>query len=67
MLILLLDTADASQPTKPFSWQIKSAACSFSVHATLLADAASADLLLGLVQPTLPQYGENYEQLAIQV
>jgi hypothetical protein len=31
------------------------------------ADAASADLLLGLVQPTLPQYGEDFEQLDVQV
>jgi hypothetical protein len=41
--------------------------CPESVCNHLPADAASADLLLGLVQPTLPQYGEDFEQLEVQV
>jgi hypothetical protein len=32
-----------------------------------VAAAAGTDLLLGLVQPVLPQYGEDYEQLEVQV
>ncbi|WIA37090.1 hypothetical protein OEZ86_014060 [Tetradesmus obliquus] len=39
----------------------------YEVLSSMSPDAAATDLLLGLVQPLLPQYGQDYEQLEVQV